>query len=57
LKHAASACAVASQIKPLCGRGQRLGKRRKAFGAAIDWQFTTDNARTKLKRLYPSVHQ
>ncbi len=27
--------------------------RRNAAGAAVDWQFTTADARTKLKRLYP----
>jgi hypothetical protein len=32
-------------------------KRRNAFGAAVDWQFTMDDARTKLKRLYPSAHE
>ena len=26
---------------------------RNASGKGADWQFTTDNARTKLKRLYP----
>ncbi len=28
--------------------------RRNTFGATVDWQFTTDKARDKLKRLYPS---
>lgn len=28
---------------------------RNAHGAKIDWQFTTTDARIKLKRLYPSV--
>jgi len=28
--------------------------RRNAAVAAIDWQFTTDDARTKLRRLYPA---
>ena len=28
--------------------------RRNTMGAKIDWQFTTENARTKLKRLYPT---
>ena len=27
---------------------------RNALGATVDWRFTTDNARIKLKRLYPS---
>lgn len=28
---------------------------RNAIEATVDWQFTTQNARTKLKRLYPSI--
>ena len=30
-------------------------QRRNAAEATIDWRFTTENARTKLKRLYPSI--
>lgn len=29
--------------------------RRNAQGSTIDWQFTTEDARIKLKRLYPSI--
>jgi hypothetical protein len=29
---------------------------RNELGAGIDWQFTTADARIKLKRLYPSFH-
>lgn len=29
--------------------------RRNAKGKPIDWQFTTDKARTKLRKLYPSI--
>jgi hypothetical protein len=29
--------------------------RRNAAGGAIDWRFTTDDARIKLKPLYPSI--
>ncbi len=29
--------------------------RRNAVRAVVDWQFTTDNARIKLKRLYPQL--
>ena len=29
--------------------------RRNAAGAAVDWQFTTADARTKLRRLYPAI--
>jgi hypothetical protein len=28
---------------------------RNACGATVDWRFTTDDARIKLKKLYPSV--
>ena len=30
-------------------------KDRNSRQTGIDWQFTTDNARTKLKRLYPKI--
>jgi hypothetical protein len=30
--------------------------RRNAAAAAVDWRFTTADARTKLKRLYPALH-
>jgi hypothetical protein len=28
---------------------------RKAAECRVDWRFTTENARIKLKRLYPSI--
>jgi len=31
--------------------------RRNASGRSIDWRFTTDDARIKLKRLYPSIQE
>jgi hypothetical protein len=31
------------------------GAARNAAGSAIDWQFTTADARVKLKRLYPAI--
>ena len=30
-------------------------ERRNASGAKIDWRFTTDDARVKLKKLYPTI--
>jgi hypothetical protein len=30
---------------------------RNAAASSIDWQFTTEDARTKLKRLYPVIHE
>jgi hypothetical protein len=30
-------------------------KRRNDLKAKIDWQFTTEDARIKLKRLYPTI--
>jgi DDE superfamily endonuclease len=32
-------------------------ERRKAAGGTVDWRFTTDDARIKLKRLYPSLQE
>jgi len=29
---------------------------RNTNGASVDWRFTTDDARVKLKKLYPSIH-
>jgi transposase len=29
---------------------------RNALGGRVDWRFTTEDARIKLKRLYPSIH-
>lgn len=31
-------------------------QRRNRAGAKVDWRFTADDARVKLKRLYPSIH-
>ena len=28
---------------------------RNSKGATVNWRFTTDDARIKLKRLYPSI--
>ncbi|MBD0263387.1 MAG: IS630 family transposase, partial [Tolypothrix sp. Co-bin9] len=30
-------------------------KRRNNLSRTVDWQFTTADARIKLKRLYPSI--
>ena len=30
-------------------------RQRNQNGATVDWRFTTDDARIKLKRLYPSL--
>ncbi len=32
-------------------------ERRDAKGGQLDWPFTTDDARIKLRRLYPSFHE
>ena len=31
--------------------------RRNSAASGVDWRFTTDDARIKLKRLYPSVQE
>jgi hypothetical protein len=30
-------------------------RERNALGGAVNWQFTAEDARVKLKRLYPSI--
>ncbi len=30
-------------------------KQRNAAEATVDWQFTTEEARVKLRRLYPKI--
>ena len=32
-----------------------LAQGRNAAGSSCDWQFRTDDARIKLKRLYPTI--
>jgi hypothetical protein len=32
-------------------------ERRNATATTVDWRFTADDARIKLKRLYPSLHE
>jgi hypothetical protein len=32
-------------------------ERRNTAGGTIDWRFTTADARIKLKRLYPTIHE
>jgi len=36
---------------------KRWQKERNASRATIDWQFTTADARTKLRRLYPTIRE
>ena len=40
-------------IDTLRSEANAWADRRNASGAVVDWQFTTDDARIKLKRLYP----
>ena len=39
----------------LCQRANAWTAHRNAAGLTIDWQFSTEDARIKLKRLYPSL--
>ncbi|MDP9379979.1 MAG: IS630 family transposase, partial [Chloroflexota bacterium] len=32
-------------------------ERRNAKGGSVDWRFTTEDARIKLKRLYPLLQE
>jgi hypothetical protein len=52
------AVAVASEgigVEP-DAEARRIGDWEATAAAAIDWRFTTGDARTKLTRLYPAVH-
>lgn len=42
-------------IETLIQEVQAHQKSRDALGRKVNWRFTTDNARIKLKRLYPSI--
>jgi hypothetical protein len=42
-------------IDTLRSEAKARADRRNASGAVVDWQFTTDNARITLKRLYPQL--
>ena len=42
-------------VPALAGFAAAVAQERNAAGASCDWQFTTADARIKLKRLYPSV--
>lgn len=44
-----------ADIETLRSRAKAWGNRRNAVQVGVDWQFTTDSARTKLKRLYPEI--
>jgi len=44
-------------IETLRSETKAWEKRRNAHHKGVDWQFTTQNARVKLKRLYPQLHE
>jgi hypothetical protein len=41
--------------KTLGGEARAWCEERNRLGASVDWRFTTKEARTKLRRLYPSI--
>jgi DDE superfamily endonuclease len=43
-------------IEQLAAETTAWAKDRNRLGSRVDWQFTTDDARIKLKRLYPIFH-
>lgn len=43
-------------LQEMSAQVQSWQNRRNNADAKIDWQFTSDNARIKLKRLYPTLH-
>jgi len=44
-----------ADIETLRREASAWAERRNAAQVGVDWQFTTDDARTKLKRLYPQI--
>jgi hypothetical protein len=45
-----------SSIKKIKEQVPAWERQRKNKGCKINWQFTNKEARLKLKRLYPSIH-
>ncbi len=44
-------------FKSLQAEARAWQERRDATGGKIDWRFSTEDARIKLKRLYPSLQE
>ena len=44
-----------SDIETLRHEVEAWAEERNRLGASVDWRFTTSDARTKLRKLYPSV--
>ncbi len=42
-------------VQTLSGELSAWNTKRNLASKSVDWQFTTDDARIKLKRLYPIV--
>jgi hypothetical protein len=42
-------------IATLRAETKQWEQRRNAAQKGVDWQFTTDDARIKLRRLYPQI--
>ena len=43
------------EVEVLRRDAQARCEKRNQVGASVNWRFTTDNARTKLRKLYPSI--
>ena len=43
--------------KTLGGEARAWCEERNRLGASVDWRFSTKEARTKLRRLYPSIER
>jgi predicted AAA+ superfamily ATPase len=44
-----------ADIETLRCEAKAWAERRNAAQVGVDWQFTNDHARIKLKRLYPNI--
>ena len=46
-----------ADAKTLGGEARAWCEERNRLGASVEWRFTTKEARTKLRRLYPSIER
>ena len=46
-----------ADFETLSAEAHAWQRRRDEKGVRIDWRFSTDDARIKLKRLYPSLQE
>jgi hypothetical protein len=46
-----------ARLREVADQGEAWGMRRNRKQVGVDWQFTTEDARVKLKHLYPKIRE